>query len=127
MFWGMYGANAEWLYMRPEHRGTGVAAAIVAEICSQVRQAGGEFLHGGGDDKAERLDERVAIAGPTHECHLSAEAFQLLAESAGLAPRQIVRRLPSVELNRVPARAQRRSVRSRAVCPEELVTINAAV
>lgn len=106
MFWGMYGANAEWLYVRPEHRGTGVAAAIVAEICSQVRQAGGEFLHGGGDDNAERLYERVAIGGPTHECHLSAEAFQLLADSAGLAPRQIVRRLPSVELNRVPARAR---------------------
>jgi GNAT superfamily N-acetyltransferase len=106
MFWGMFGANAEWLYVRPENRGTGAAAAIVAEICAQVRQAGGEFLHGGGGDRAERLYERVAIGGPSHECHVSAEAFQLFADLAGLAPREIVRRLPGVELNRVAARSR---------------------
>jgi GNAT superfamily N-acetyltransferase len=104
MFWGMYGANAEWLYVRPEYRGSGVAVAIVAEICAQVRQCGGEFLHGGGDDEAERLYEHVAIGMPTHECHLSGEAFQVLADLAGLAPRDIVRQLPAVDLNRVPAR-----------------------
>ena len=106
MFWGMYGANAEWLYVRPEYRGRGVVVAIVAEICAQVRQAGGEFLHGGGDDEVERLYERVAIGRPTHECHVSAEAFQALADLAGLAPREIVRRLPRPELNRVAARAR---------------------
>src|SRR5262245_37389989 len=101
MFWGRYGANAEWLYVRPECRGTGVAVAIVAEICAQVRQAGGEFLHGGGDGKAQEFYERVAIGGTTHECHLSTEAFHVLADTAGLAPRDIVRRIPGVELNRV--------------------------
>ena len=104
MFWGMYGANAEWLYVRPEYRGSGAAAAIVAEICAQVRRAGGEFLHGAGEEKAQRLYERVAIGRLAYECHVSAEAFQLLADSAGLAPRDIVRRLPSLDLNRVPAR-----------------------
>jgi GNAT superfamily N-acetyltransferase len=48
MFWSAYGGNVEWLYVRPEHRGGGVVAAIVAEIGAQVRDAGGEFLHGGG-------------------------------------------------------------------------------
>src|SRR4030095_15258493 len=55
----------------------------------------GEFIRGGGDDEVERLYERVAIGRPTHECHVSAEAFQVLADLAVLAPREIVRRLPS--------------------------------
>jgi predicted N-acetyltransferase YhbS len=104
MFWSTYGGWVEWLYVRPAHRGRGIVAAIVAEICAQVRRAGGEFLHGGGDDDAERLYERVAIGRPTHACHLSAEAFQIFADLARLTPREIVRRLPSLELNRVPAR-----------------------
>ncbi|HEY6343900.1 MAG TPA: GNAT family N-acetyltransferase [Bryobacteraceae bacterium] len=106
MFWSMYGGNVEWLYIRPEHRGCGVVVAIVAEICAEVRKAGGEFLHGGGDDDVERLYERAAIGCPTHECHLSAEAFQVFADLAGSSPREIVRRLPSSELNRVPARSR---------------------
>jgi GNAT superfamily N-acetyltransferase len=106
MFWGMYGANAEWLYVRPAYRGRGVVACIVAEICAHVRRSGGEFLHGGGADEAERLYERVAIGWPTHECYVSAAAFQALADLAGLAPRDIVRRLPRPELNKVPAHAR---------------------
>lgn len=106
MFWSMYGGNVEWLYVRPEERGRGVVAAIVAEICAQVRRAGGEFLHGGGDDDVERLYERVAVGRRTNECHLSAEAFQVFADLAGLTPREIVRRLPNTELNRVPPRGR---------------------
>jgi predicted N-acetyltransferase YhbS len=106
MFWSMYGGNVEWLYVRPEHRGSGVVAAIVAEICAEVRQAGGEFLYGGGDDEVERLYERVALGGPTNACHLSAEAFQTFADLAGLSPREIIRNLPSSDLNRVAARSR---------------------
>ena len=43
MFWSAYGGNVEWLYVRPEHRGSGVVAAIVAEISARVRDAGGEW------------------------------------------------------------------------------------
>jgi len=106
MFWSMYGGNIEWLYVRTKHRGSGVVLAIVAEICAEVRLAGGEFLHGGGGDDVEPLYERVAVGGPTHECHLSAEAFQVFADLAGLPPRDICRRLPTVELNRIPARSR---------------------
>ena len=106
MFWSMYGANIEWLYVRPEFRGRGVVVAIIAEICAAVRRAGGEFLHGGGNGDTERLYERVAIGSPSHECHLSAEAFQVFADLAGLTPREIVRRLPNLELNRVPRRSR---------------------
>lgn len=106
MFWSMFGGNVEWLYVRPEYRGCGVVVAIVAEICAEVRKAGGEFLHGGGDDDVERLYERAAVGRPTHECHLSAEAFQVFADLAGSRPREIVRRLPNSQLNRVPARSR---------------------
>ena len=104
MFWSAYGGNVEWLYVRPEHRGSGVVAAIVAEISAQVRAAGGEFLHGGGSRDAEALYERVAMGWKAHECYVSAEAFQALADLAGLAPRDIIRRLPDPGLNKVAAR-----------------------
>jgi GNAT superfamily N-acetyltransferase len=104
MFWSAYGGNVEWLYVRPDHRGSGVVAAIVAEISAQVRDAGGEFMHGGGNRDAEALYERVAIGWKAHECYVSAEAFQALADLAGLLPRDIVRRLPDPGLNKVAAR-----------------------
>lgn len=105
MFWSMFGGDIEWLYVRPEARGTGIPAAIVAEICRQVRLAGGELLRGGADGAdIAALYERAAIGWPTRACYLSAEAFQAFADLAGLPAREIVRRLPSPELNRTPAR-----------------------
>jgi GNAT superfamily N-acetyltransferase len=104
MFWAMFGGNAEWLYVRPEARGRGIAAAIAAEICSQIRDAGGEFLHGGGDDEVSQFYERVAIGTPTNACHVSGEAFQVFADLAGASPRELARCLPSRDLNKVPAR-----------------------
>jgi len=106
MFWSAYGGNVEWLYVRPEHRGSGVVAAIVAEISARVRDAGGEFLHGGGARDVEALYERVAMGSKAHECYVSAEAFHALADLAGLVPRDIVRRLPDPGLNKVAARAR---------------------
>jgi GNAT superfamily N-acetyltransferase len=104
MFWGMFFGRVEWLFVVPELRGQGIAAAIIAEICRQVRSAGGEFLHGaaGGSDIAA-LYARVAIGAPGWGFHLSAAAFQAVADLAGLGPREIVRRLPSPDLNRVAA------------------------
>lgn len=107
MFWSAFGGNVEWLYVRPAHRRSGVVAAIVAEISSQVRDAGGEFLHGGGNRDAEALYERVAMGWKAHECYVSAEAFQAFADLAGLPPRDIIRRLPDPGLNTVSARARR--------------------
>ena len=106
MFWSAYGGNVGWLYVRPERRGSGVVAVIVAEISAQVRNAGGEFLHGGGNHDVEALYERVAMGWRAHECYVSAEAFQALADLAGLAPRDIIRRLPDPGLNKVAARAR---------------------
>lgn len=104
MFWGFYGAEAEWLYVSPKHRGSGVAAAIIAHICNAAREKGAQYLHGGSDERLSKLYERVAIGGSTRECHLSGEAFQVFADLAGSNPRNIVRGLPSPNLGNVPAR-----------------------
>jgi GNAT superfamily N-acetyltransferase len=103
VFWAMRGVHAEWLYVRPEVRGLGIAAALIAEICAQGRRAGAEYLHGSGDDKVARLYERIAIGHANRECHLSAEAFQVFADLAGAPLRELVQRLPTPDLNRVPA------------------------
>jgi GNAT superfamily N-acetyltransferase len=104
MFWATHGAHVEWLYVCPELRGFGIAAAVVAEICARVRAAGGQFLQGSGNENVAALYERVAIGSPMRECILGAEAFQVFADLAGASPREIVRGLPARALNRVPAR-----------------------
>lgn len=104
MFWAKYGGQIEWLYVRPEARGIGVSAAIVAAICAEVRDCGGEYLHASYGDALTNLYERIAIGSPSRTCHVSGEAFQVLADLAGESAREIVRRLPSPDLNKLPAR-----------------------
>src|SRR3954463_3621755 len=103
MFWGMFGAEAAWLYVTPDCRGSGIVAALVARLCAQAAAAGAQFLHGGGGDGTSRLYERVAIGHVSRECHLSAKAFQVFSKLDGLPPREIVRRLPARALGLQPA------------------------
>jgi N-acetylglutamate synthase-like GNAT family acetyltransferase len=103
MFWGMFGAEAEWLYVKPNFRGSGIVAALIARVCAQASEAGARFLHGGGGDGPSRLYERVAIGMESRECHVSGRAFQVLAHLDGLPVREIIRRLPSPELGLQPA------------------------
>ena len=103
MFWGMFGAEAAWLYVRPDCRGSGIAAALVARICAQAAASGAQFLHGGGGEGPSRLYERVAIGQVARDCHLSGAAFQAFAKLDGLSPREIVRRLPARALGLQPA------------------------
>lgn len=106
-FWAMLGVHGEWLYVRPEARGLGIAAALVAEVCAQGRRGGAEFLHGGAiNDAVAQLYERYAIGGPAYECHVSADAFQVFADLAGKPVREIVLGLPDRELGRVPQRSR---------------------
>ena len=95
MFWGMFGAEAAWLYVRPDCRGSGIVAALVARLCAQAAAAGAQFLQGGGGEGPSRLYERVAIGHVSRDCHLSGKAFQVFATLDGLLPREIVRRLPA--------------------------------
>jgi GNAT superfamily N-acetyltransferase len=104
VFWSMYGGQIEWLYVRPEARGIGISPAIVAAICDDVRRSGGEYLFANYGEELATLYERVAIGSPARTCHVSGEAFQVLADLAGQRAREIVRRLPPPELGRTPAR-----------------------
>ena len=103
LFWGMFFAAAEWLYVRPQCRGSGIVAAIVATICGQARRAGAQFLQGGGGEGPSKLYERVAIGMASRDCFLSGKGFQVMADLEGLPVREIVRGLPSPELSRQPA------------------------
>ena len=103
MFWGMFGAEAGWLYVRPDCRGSGIVAALVARLCAQAAAVGAQFLHGGGSEGPSRLYERVAIGQVSGECHLSGKAFQVFAKLDGMPPREIVRSLPAPALGLQPA------------------------
>jgi GNAT superfamily N-acetyltransferase len=100
MFWGIFGAEAGWLYVRPGCRGSGIVAALVARICAEARRAGAQFLHGGGGEGPQNLYERAAIGYATRECHLSGKAFKVMADLDGAPIRKIVRGLPAPELGR---------------------------
>jgi N-acetylglutamate synthase-like GNAT family acetyltransferase len=103
LFWGMFGAEAAWLYVKPDCRGSGIVAALVARLCARAAAAGAQFLHGGGGEGPSRLYERVAIGQVSRECHLSAKAFQVFSTLDGLLPREIVRRLPTQSQGLQPA------------------------
>ena len=103
MFWGMFGAEAGWLYLKPRFRGSGIVAALVARLCSEASEAGARFLQGGGGEGPSRLYERIAIGQSDRVCHLSGKAFQLFATLDGLPVREIVRRLPLKEFGLQPA------------------------
>lgn len=70
MFWAMFAGRVEWLFVVPELRGHGIAAAIIAEICHQVRAAGGEFLQ---EQPAVRTSPRCTRA-PRSE-HLATDSI----------------------------------------------------
>jgi predicted N-acetyltransferase YhbS len=83
IFWGMLGAQADWLYVEPRSRGSGIVAALVARLCAEAAQAGAKFVQGGGGEGPSKLYERVAIGHADRTCHLSAKAFQAFAALDG--------------------------------------------
>lgn len=77
---------------------------LVADVCKRVRDGGGEFIYAGSNEPSvTSLYDRVTHSWPQREHALSAEAFQRVADLAGASPRELVRGLPSPDLNRVPA------------------------
>jgi GNAT superfamily N-acetyltransferase len=102
MFWGFFGADAEWLYVKPEYRRSGIALALLARVAAEASKAGAQFLHGGGGEGPSKFYERVAIGQESRECHVSAKAFQVLAGLDGLPIREIARRLPDKNLGMEP-------------------------
>ena len=100
-FWAMYGGEADGLYVKPHQRGLGIAPAIIAAICADIRSEGGHFLRGTYTDAVGRLYERVAVGSMQRECHMSATAFHIVADLAASPPRRLLRCLPEKGLNAV--------------------------
>jgi len=103
MFWGMFGAETGWLYVKPQYRRSGIVAALVARTCADSAKVGARFLHGGGGEGPSKLYERVAIGNEGRDCYLSGKAYQIFAKLNGLSAREIVRRLPDKQLGLQPA------------------------
>jgi GNAT superfamily N-acetyltransferase len=99
VFWSMFGGEGIALYVRPEKRGFGVAASIVAAMCADIRREGGEYLLAYYAAERAAFYERVGLGGPERSCHVSATAFRTLADLAGKSPREIVRGLPDKSFN----------------------------
>lgn len=97
MHWGKAGAQIADLYVVPEHRGLGIAAALVAAVCAEAESEGATYLTGGAYDRASpigRFYERIAVAFDSAECHCSGRAFRRLAALHGQPARAIARALP---------------------------------
>lgn len=104
MHWAMAGAQVADLYVAPSARGVGVALVLVAQLCAEVRAAGGSFVRGGAYDRAStrRFYGRLAVVAPSGETHLGGRAFRSLADLAGLPTRRILAALPPVAWNFEP-------------------------
>ena len=100
-YWSMFGGDGLGLYVSPAYRGLGIAACIVAAICSEIREGGGHFLQASYGPSLASLYERVGVGATERSCHVSALAFERLAAAAGGSAREIVRGLPDKALNYV--------------------------
>lgn len=105
IFWSLYGGEGIGLYVIPAHRGFGAAICIVAAMCAEIREEGGHFLETSYDSGLATLYERVGVGRSVRSCHVSALAFEKLAQAAGASPRQIIRALPDKILNSNPVDA----------------------
>jgi GNAT superfamily N-acetyltransferase len=105
LFWSMYGGDGLGLYVIPAERGLGIGLCIVAAICADIREHGGQFLQASYDAELSPLYERVAVGRLERACHVSALAFERLAAAAGSSARDIIRALPDKSLNYVPVDA----------------------
>ena len=101
------GGEISFLYVSPEARCRGIAAALLTQICADIRNQGGCFAWASYNPEqmtTARLYNRVVISSPNPHisCHLSARAFEAMADLAGKSPRYIARNLPDKALNYSP-------------------------
>ena len=99
VYWSMYGGEAIGLYVSPSHRGVGIPACIIAAMCAEIRKDGGHFIRTSYGPELASLYERVGVGGDERSCHVSARAFEKLADTAGGSAREIIRALPDKKLN----------------------------
>ncbi len=64
LFWSVYGGDGLGLYVIPAQRGFGVGLCIVAAICADIREHGGQFLQASYAAELLPLYERLAVGRP---------------------------------------------------------------
>jgi N-acetylglutamate synthase-like GNAT family acetyltransferase len=101
VFWSMSGGEGIGLYLSPAHRGSGAALCLIAAMCAEIRKAGGRFLQTSYAPELSSLYERVGVGTSERACHVSALAFEKLADAAGTPARRIIRGLPDKASNYV--------------------------
>ncbi len=98
------GAELMVLYVQPEHRGVGIAAALIAGVAEATKERGGSYLRGTAlpDPILERFYSRCARSFPGTNFNVAGRAFRELAELSGKPPRVIASKLPDVTWNEEP-------------------------
>jgi GNAT superfamily N-acetyltransferase len=99
-FWFKQCGEVTELFVRPAHRGLGVAATLIAFVCAEIRKQGGAYMCGFPSEVAAQFLDRFAIGYPSRWYHVSERAFHSLADLAGADVRTLVRVLPGKSWNR---------------------------
>ena len=87
---GVRGAEVVWLFVQSRHRGGGVAAALLAQVCADVLHDGGAFLWGTyREAHVGKFYERMVRGRSETWVGLPAEDLEFLASLAGRGPREI--------------------------------------
>lgn len=105
MFWCIYHGFPEWYYVSSRFRGSGICFSLFAYACSRIREKGGVAVYAFANENTYKLLDRITYGGGSNSFyHLSCEAFHQIADLAGRHPKEIIRLLPSKELNKVERR-----------------------
>jgi GNAT superfamily N-acetyltransferase len=87
-------------YVEPAYRCRGLGAALLCGIAQEITRLGYTFMRGSAlSGRASRLYKRVGVQFGANEYNVSGRALRQLASLAGLSAREIVRGLPTQEMN----------------------------
>ena len=96
----VHGAFVTDLYIDSAYRCRGLAAMLICAIAAEITRQGWSFMRGQAlSGRATRLYERVGVRFGTNEYNVSGKALRQLASLAGRSTREIVRGLPTRDMN----------------------------
>lgn len=88
------------MYVDPTYRGGGLAVALLCAIAAEISNLGWSYMRGTAlQGSAARLYERFAVRFGTNEYNVSGKALRQLASLAGKSPREMLRGLPTPDMN----------------------------
>jgi GNAT superfamily N-acetyltransferase len=98
-----HGAECIDMYVDPAYRCRGLGVALLCAIAAEITNLGWTYIRGQAlSGRASRLYARVGVCFGTNEYNLSGKALRQLAGLAGKSPKEILRGLPTQEMNYQP-------------------------